>query len=711
MKRRDFLRGAGWFVTSAALSGIPGCSGGSSSNADGGSDGGSDSSNPVAGTFVFPQGVASGDPRTSSVVLWTRAVRADGATDPVALTVQVASDAAFTNVVVHQDISASADSDHTVRVLVTGLAANTPYYYRFLAGLDTVSGQTRTAPDASTDTQVNIAWVSCQDYEPGNYGAYRQMLIDDAARADADKVHFVVHLGDVIYETVGSGYQKPLDDSFNPITIKNADGTDRLVPPLPSGGGQVGGGTFAKTIDDYRAIYRTFCSDPDFMAVRARWPLIHTWDDHEFTNDCWQSQANYDGAATLDEPSQTRRYEASQAWWEYVPSQLTGATGPGSVSQGAHDFAPTTVTDAPFTATPDANNFYDEPNNVAAIGAITVYRSFRWGKHVELIITDLRSYRSDHAIPEETSYGNFIFFDPRNVLPIEMVNTFDQGEAANSGNPPATVLGFPNPRTQSPVGTMLGAAQKQWWKDTMKASDATWKVWGNEVPMMRFLIKQQSVTTLVADRIMDGDAWDGYPTERNELLTYLKDQAIGNVVVISGDVHAHFAGVLMDNYDAANPTPVATELISAGVSSNSLFSFYEGVTRGKPAQLRSLITVDATNTGLSAFTENMNLLLLHGTDAADKFGSTHDLAQAEALYDATINPHLRYADSNAQGYGYLKVTATQVEGTLTTINRPINTPSTAGPGVKRTASFVIPKDNPGGMSAPTVTGTKPFPMH
>ena len=65
MKRRDFLRDVGFFITSAAL--IPACG---------------DNALPVVidegeprGTFAFPQGVASGDPRTDSVVLWTRVVR------------------------------------------------------------------------------------------------------------------------------------------------------------------------------------------------------------------------------------------------------------------------------------------------------------------------------------------------------------------------------------------------------------------------------------------------------------------------------------------------------------------------------------------------------------------------------------------------------------------------------------------------------------
>src|SRR5205823_384415 len=151
-------------------------------------------------TFSFPQGVASGDPRESSVVLWTRVVRG---TDPgdVKVRVEVASDAGFNKVVANQVVTATAASDHTVRVLVTGLIPGSSYSYRFTAGQDSISGQTITAPAANADVQVNFAWVSCQDYAAGNYGAYRQMLIDDAARPAADRIFAVIHLGDMIYET------------------------------------------------------------------------------------------------------------------------------------------------------------------------------------------------------------------------------------------------------------------------------------------------------------------------------------------------------------------------------------------------------------------------------------------------------------------------------------------------------------------------------
>jgi alkaline phosphatase D len=706
MNRRDFLRGAGAFVVGAKLIAC-GDNLGAVIKPDAGEH----------GVYAFPHGVASGDPRTTSVVLWTRAIAVDAPDSTVSLKVQVATDEAFTTLVVDKTIDATADSDHTVRVLVTGLTANTTYYYRFVAGVDAISGRTRTAPDAAADVQVNIAWISCQDIQSGYYAAFEQMIADDNTRAEADRVHFVVHLGDVIYETSDEPSSRAVTDEFAELVLKNPDGSDRIVSPFPSGGGtNKGGAKFARSLDDYRHLYKTFLSDPSFQAVRARWPFIHTWDDHEFTNDCWQSMANYIDGGTTDEASQVRRVNASRAFFEYVPMQLTGATGPSGVTQAAKDFAPATVVDAHFT-TPDADNFVDEPNNAAAIGAITIYRSFRWGKHVELVMTDLRSYRSDHAIPEDlvaliNASAPGAFFDPRNFLPLPIVGLLDQGKTANGGSPPPTLAalglgGLPNPRFASPPGTMLGAAQKAWWKATMMASDATWKLWGNEVPLMRVLIKNLG-NAIGFDRVMDGDGWDGYPTERAELLTFLRTQNINNVVVLSGDIHAHFAGVLLDNFDAPSPTPVATELIAAGVSSNSLFSFYETASRNVNPALRALVTVDASADGFSTYTENLNLLLLDGLFAASTFaqGSGPTRLSDALLASFPQNPHIRYVDTNAQGYGYVKVTATQIEGTLVTVERPIN-PSNR---VKRTATFTIPKDDPAGMSTATITGTKPFPL-
>lgn len=724
MKRRDFLRDVGFFITSAAL--IPACGDNSLPEII-------DEGEP-RGTFAFPQGVASGDPRASSVVLWTRAVRNNDASADVTLAVQVSTDPEFTELLVDDEVVATAASDHAVRVLVNDLPANTALFYRFSTNNDSIEGQTHTAPDANADVQVNIAWVSCQDYQSGHFGAYRQLISDDEARPAADRVHFVVHLGDVIYETIDESSQRALDNNFEEFTLAEADGSDRVPGRFPSGGGiNKTGARFARTVDDYRHLYKTFLADPAIRAARARWPFVFTWDDHEFTNDSWQSMANYIDGTTSDEGSQSRKLAASQAWFEFTPAQLSGAGGVTGVTQDAKDFTATTASDARFTA-PNADNFVDEENNAAAIGAMTIYRSLRWGKHVELVMTDQRSYRSDHAIPEDLppivnlAVGQTVFFDPRNFLPLPFVQLMDAGALAGSPAP-ATIPGtpFPNPRRTSPPGTMLGKAQKAWWKSTMESSDATWKLWGNEVPMMRMLVRNVPVpgnaSPLGFDRILDGDAWDGYPLERAELLTFLRTSNIKNVVVLTGDIHAHFAGVLVDNFDApaANQTPVATELIVAGISSNSLFSFYESATRSAavPASLRSLVTVDAAAKGGEAFTENLNLLIRKGLLSAATFAGAianpgvpnvaTALGAANAQADATVNTHIRYADTNAQGYGYIKVTATECAAQLVTINRPVGGASVV-PGVKRVAAFTIPADNPGGMSQAEITGTKPFPL-
>ncbi|HEX8111176.1 MAG TPA: alkaline phosphatase D family protein [Kofleriaceae bacterium] len=712
MKRREFLERTGWFVVGATLVGIPACGDDTKSKPPAPDAGGS--TDPV-GTFSFPQGVASGDPRESSVVLWTRVVRGNDSGN-VQLALEVASDPSFSTLVVDQKLTATAASDHTVRVLVTGLLFGSTYYYRFTAGQDTISGRTFTAPAAQADVQVNFAWVSCQDYAAGFYGAYRQMLVDDDARADADKIFAVIHLGDMIYETRASNFQTAIDDSFNPIALANGDGSKRGVAAFPSGGGTRASTNFASTLDDYRSLYRTFLSDPDFQAARARWPFISIWDDHEFTDDCWQSQANYTNGMTLDEPDQIRRVAASQAWFEYVPAHLTGAGGVAGVASQAKDFAPpaTPVTDAAFTA-PNADNFVDEPNNKAAVGAITIYRSLRFGKHVELVLTDERSYRSDHAIPEELAAAAG-FLASRNALPKDLVNVLDLGSAFPGGAPPQIDLGgghvITNPRASSPPGTMLGKAQKQWWKDTMKGSDATWKLWGNEVTLMRLKITSLGPTSpLPADLVISADAWDGYNAERTELMTFLKANAIQNVVVLTGDIHASFAGQVMDNFEApaAAQTPVAVELVGPGISSNSLFSFFYAATVSNPP-LNALIAANATAAGGSKFTENFNLLLLHGTASAGAYAQ--NLQVIPQTFDPNANAHLKYADTNSQGYGYIKVGADKVEGSIITIQRPIQTPSgTDGPGAKRTATFTVASGTPN-LTGPTFnTGdTKPFPL-
>src|SRR3954471_15375595 len=81
---------------------------------------------------LYPEGVASGDPDPSSVILWTRRPFEAGVRR--VLTVEVAEDDAFRRVVATASTPVSAESDWTTRVLVGHLEPARVYWYRFTDG-------------------------------------------------------------------------------------------------------------------------------------------------------------------------------------------------------------------------------------------------------------------------------------------------------------------------------------------------------------------------------------------------------------------------------------------------------------------------------------------------------------------------------------------------------------------------------------------------
>jgi alkaline phosphatase D len=159
---------------------------------------------------LFPEGVASGDPEAGSVLLWTR--RPHGAHDTSkSLRVEVAEDAAFARVVARAEAHVSAESDWTSRVLVGGLKPSTVYWYRFsdAEGNGSRVGRTITAPADQDDRPVQIAFVSCQNANDGAQNAYRRMIYEDEHAPEQERLGFVLHLGDFIYEIVWYPEDRP----------------------------------------------------------------------------------------------------------------------------------------------------------------------------------------------------------------------------------------------------------------------------------------------------------------------------------------------------------------------------------------------------------------------------------------------------------------------------------------------------------------------
>src|SRR5438128_9476044 len=325
---------------------------------------------------LFPQGVASGDPDTNSVLLWTRYPQFERSSG-TKLDVEVAEDESFTRVVARAHVTPVEASDWTCRVLVGGLMPAHVYWYRFTdaEGRGSRVGRTITAPTVDDARPVRFAFVSCQNANQGAQNAYRRMIFEDERAVGPDRLAFVLHLGDFIYEIVWYPEDRPqgmYDRRLRDI-VRYPHGEKIRDFHIPT------------TVEDYRTVYRAYLCDPDLQDARARWPFVNMWDNHEFSWLGWQSLQKFEGKARS---SRLRKVAANQAFFEYQPARMAKPSGPS-----LDRFDPPHVTDTAITRFDDFG-LGQEPNNLAAIGSLKGYRALRFGRNVELIVTDQRSYRS-----------------------------------------------------------------------------------------------------------------------------------------------------------------------------------------------------------------------------------------------------------------------------------------------------------------------------
>ena len=628
MNRRDLLRyfsmTAGCYVIAASAGSLTGCA----------------NTTLAPKQSIFPLGVASADPQPDAVILWTYAIGADRDAG-MSLIVQVARDEAFLEIVAEADAEASEKWDHTVRVLVTGLQPSSVYYYRFVTmeGATSRTGRTRTAPPAGDLSALNVAVFSCQDYEQGFFTAYRRMMLDDIAAPEADRVHFILHVGDFIYETIrGPETVGEVDLNDQQVDLHNPDGSHRRCGPLPSGGAPGGRGWIVPaTLEDYRSLYRTYLSDPDLQAARAWYPFVQTWDDHELLNDYWQSYYKGESIADL-------KVAANRAWFEYVPAAL-------SVSDGnARDFVPVDVERADAD-TFDDNYLSQEPNNLAAISSMTIYRSVLWGAMAELLIIDGRSYRGPRGLPQELlTVGRHPY--PSAPVNPDLIRTMNDGRLANSGNPPETIefMGatINNPQRDAPRTSMLGGPQKAWLKSRLKTSTARWKLLGLNVGLMRYGFDSSFMEDGGKNWILWTDGWDGYPSERDELCSFIRDERISNVVSLTGDRHAHNAGLVSDKVDGPSPRPVLAEFACGAVSAPSRLIIQRTLSAHDPQQAE-LVWFEDTHSA-PKIRPALNAWMVHGWRAAKSIAESASDSDVLSLSDPDVNPGLAYMDSDAFGY-------------------------------------------------------------
>jgi alkaline phosphatase D len=252
---------------------------------------------------VFTLGVASGEPRPNSVVLWTRLapqpLHPDGGMPARAVPVlwEVATDERFNRVAQYGATVAEPATAHSVHVDVEGLQPGQRYFYRFRAGGQVSPvGRTLTAPDpAQQHHRLRLAVASCQHYESGFFSVYREL-----ASADID---LVIFLGDYIYENEAPSFLKVRQ---HPHVFP---GLDALY-----------------TLADYRVHHASYKLDPDLRACHAAHPWLLVWDDHEVAND----YAGLSDPGLLDQQAFLKvRTAAYKAYFEHLPlSPSRGPVGP-----------------------------------------------------------------------------------------------------------------------------------------------------------------------------------------------------------------------------------------------------------------------------------------------------------------------------------------------------------------------------------------------
>ncbi len=270
----------------------------------------------------FTLGVASGDPLPDRVVLWTM-LTGDSLPDAdLPVTWEIGTDAQLDDIVATGTAPAVAALGYSVHVDATDLEPDTEYFYRFRIGdYETEPARTHTfAAPGTMPERFRFAFSSCQNWEQGYYAAYRDAV-------EQDDIDAFVFLGDYIYEYATGGYADPRSRT----TGQDFECT---------------------TVEQYRARYALYKSDPLLRSAHALVPWIITWDDHEVEND-------YAGAVSEDDAPTNeflaRRAAAYQVWYEFMPVRLDPPTGP--------DY--------------------------------TIYRSFAHGDLVRFHVLDTRQYRSD----------------------------------------------------------------------------------------------------------------------------------------------------------------------------------------------------------------------------------------------------------------------------------------------------------------------------
>ena len=152
-----------------------------------------------------------------------------------------------------------------------------------------------------------------------------------------------------------------------------------------------------------------------------------------------------------------------------------------------------------------------------------LYRRCSWGNLAQFFVLDTRQYRTD--------------------------------QPCGDGNKP------PCGEEMRDDATLTGAAQEAWLLDGFRASPARWNVFAQQVMMARI------DRTPGPTEAYSMDQWPGYEQQRRRILQAFAERPEANPLVITGDIHSHWANDLVIDFDSGPPRKVGAELVGSSISS------------------------------------------------------------------------------------------------------------------------------------------------
>ena len=455
--------------------------------------------------FEISHGIASGDVTDQSAIVWSRV------NDQTAqMNVEYDTNANFTNAL-RTTAQANSTTDFTAHAKLDGLRPDTQYYYRvWFTGSDIENNNTnsnnnlsttsniaeqievgtfRTAPSSNMTSNhssvISFIWSGdlggqsyCRNANEGGYSIFKSMQSLNS--------NFFMANGDMIYADGACPAQGP---NFNNNT-NNQTSTWTNIP-----------GDFKSIADpsvdwnnvtEVRSIFLEHWkynrNDTYFKEFLRNVSMYSQWDDHEIIND----------------------FGSKWPYWNLFSVNKEGY--PNIAMEGRNAFLYYSPLDS------------DDNNNTANDRDNHIYRSFNWGKDLDLFLIDARSYRSQNHI----------------------------ADAPDSNK------------------TMLGDVQLQWLKQELSNSNATWKVISSDVPI--------SIPTGSNTSIVGRDGWangnetsnysyyTGFERELTDLFKLIDEQDIKNIVFVTTDVH--FPAFIKYNFDLNNDGNMTEiyELVSGPLS-------------------------------------------------------------------------------------------------------------------------------------------------